>query len=374
MAIVLASTVACGIDTEGVAPAIHASRLLQRVTIEYRTYNLSRMQPYDTVTLNARGISGTGATVDAPIKFAYDTQYVDIRENGFLTVKKAVDRTVVTATMSYGGATRVDTTIINVINGSPPVNPRVAIAPNVGDSAKVAYSGVWLTLQKTLRLIREDGNGTPLSMLVTVQSSDIAVASITQSGASLAVAAVRPGRTVFRVSTYAYGVGLQDSLSFIVGWPLFVRVLGQERFVSGSLVPTLGLGGERITVGIGACVIWSNPSADTDMDIIFDDPTHVAPSDSAFSEGGMMCKLFSSQDTTAGVLNRGNVAPWHVTEFFAPGVPNVFTASRGRAFPKAGVYTYHSARHGYTGTIVVCDESHDTSCAPENYKWGEVAQ
>jgi hypothetical protein len=164
-------------------------------------------------------------------------------------------------------------------------------------------------------------------------------------------------------------------LSFIVGWPLAVRIAGQVRYATGSTIPILGLGGGRVTVGIGACVIWHNPSREVDMDIVFDDPTHVAPVDSAFREGVAICKTYSPQDTTSGgVRNRGHIAPWRATEFYGDGTPIETTSGRSRAFPNAGIYTYRSPQHDYEGTLIVCDELQDATCAPENYKWGEVEQ
>lgn len=372
--ILLVSTVACGLEQHSLAPASDSANLLQAVQLEYHAYNLSQVAPYDTVTLHVRGVSGTNGTIDAPVTFAYDSRYVTVSPAGVLTATAPVASTVVTATMSYGGATRVDTALVSVISGAPQFLAHVGIAVNAGDSAKVAVPSLGTRFSKILKLVRTDSNGVALTTgLVSVRSSDTATAKVTVSGTNVSVTAVRVGRVVFRASTYAYGVGLRDSLIFTVGWPIIGYLGFYERYPTGSLTPVLGSTLGKVTLGMGACVAFQNTSQKLDMDVVFDDPTQVLPPDSASAIVRTLCITDGVSDTTnTGQRIGGNIGPWHYIADSAgnPIESQVYSYMRARALPHAGTYTYHSVQYGLDGTIVVCDEAHDATCAPENYQWG----
>jgi len=367
LAVLLSGAMACGLDKQAVGVAIDPADLLQKVEAEYRTYNLSRVEPYDTVTLNVRGVSGIGTTIEAPILYGYDDRYVTISPEGVLKAIAPVASTSVTMTMTFGGSTRVDTIRVSVIAEAPQPVQRVAIAVNAGDSAKGTNG------PKILRLIRESVDGANMAtLLVSVRSSDTATAKIAQSGGNLQVTPVRIGRVVLHVSTYAYGLGMRDSLPFLVGWPLIERVGSYTRYDRERKQEILDFKNGNVTIGVGACVTWINLNRTSDLDVVFEDSANVLSADSAAKEVLALCKVWSSADTVGtGKPHGENISPWR-GKLFPNGGVDALSTGRSRAFRKPGIYRYRSVLNGSTGTITVCDEKNDPTCSPETYQWGTV--
>ncbi len=359
----------CGIETEAVAPSVNPSELISYLEPEFRTYNLSTVAPYDTVTLKIRGVSGAGTTLDLPVSFAYDTQYVAITSDGILQAKSVVTNTPVVVSMSNNGATRYDTLRVSVIGTLPRHLARVAIEPAVGDSAKITMLLNARAPRKSLLLIRNDSSNAPVtSVLVWIQSSNTGVASVAQSANTVSVTPRAPGRTMLRISTFAYGAGFRDSLAFITGWPLLSYVLLTESFITGRLTPVLSLNGTRNIIGLGGCIVWRNVNPDLETDLVFDDPSVALPGDSATEITRTACQLTNVVYPTAeGSGIGGNIPAFHL-RFGDNGMP--IDGSRIRAFTKPGIITYRSPIYNFVGTIVVCDERNDLTCAPEHYQWG----
>lgn len=364
-------SIACGIDTEAVAPAVHPSELISFIESEFKTYNLSTVSPYDTVSLNLRGVSGSGKVLDLPVSFYYDSQYVSVTADGVLKAKTEVASTKIIASMSTHGATKYDTILVSVVGAPPRHLSRVAIEPEFGDSAKITILMATRAPSKSLRLVRDDSSGaTVAAVLVSIHSSERAVATAIQSGNSIRVAPTRPGRTMLRVSTFAYGVGFRDSLAFTTGWPLISVVNLDEGYVTGSLIPVLSLSGTRIIIGIGGCVVWRTRSMDMSTNILFDDPSLALPADSATTVARATCKINGGVGASPeGSEVGGDIPAFKMTSFPNGGVDPT-TAVRTRAFTKPGTIIYRSSTYNFVGTIIVCDEKNDPTCAPENYKWG----
>ncbi len=360
------SAIACGLDKEGVGVAIDPANLLQKVETEYRSYNLSQVDPYDTVTLKVRGISGTGTTIDVPVVYGYNDRYVTISPAGLLKAVAPVSNTPVTVTMTFGGSTRVDTIRVSIISDVPQQLQRVAIALNPGDSAKAMSA-------KLLPLIRESSGGTNLgAVLVSLRSSDTATAKVAQVGNNVQVTPIRVGRVMLHVSTYAYGIGMHDSLSFLVGWPISGFIGSYMRYDRQLKKEIIDFKGGNRTVGIGACLTWLNLNVTLDLDVVFEDSSNVLSADSAGIEVMGTCKLWAQADTAGtGKLHGKNIAPWR-RRFFPNGAIDVLSAGRSRVFRKAGIYRYRSLLNGGTGIITVCDEKNDRTCSPETYQWGSV--
>lgn len=358
---ILALVSACSIDKEAFTPAIGADQLLSKVKLEFNAYNLAMDEPYNTVQLRVSGISGSGEIVDQPVTYSVaNPALLEVSSTGLVRALAPTAGTVVHASMTYNGLTRTDSAFIAVIDGSPVIYPaRVAIEPVPGDSAKFAVGGHGLR-DKTMLLIRADSSGDNMSDLrVAISSADTSIAKVVQSLNNVTVRPVRPGRTTFHVSTYAYGIALHDSISFLVGWPLGGHVDVYARYLTGSATPILDFHAGRFTVGIGSCILWQN-FTEIDVDIEFETPELVDP------PVGATCLGLGSAD-----INGGNIAPFR-TQYSSNGSIDIFSKMRGRTFNTAGVYRYYSKIHGTSGEIIVCDELNDSTCSPENYKWGAL--
>jgi hypothetical protein len=209
-------------------------------------------------------------------------------------------------------------------------------------------------------------------VLVSIRSTGKGTA--TQSGNNVVVRPTAPGRGMIYVSTYAYGVGFRDSLAFTIGWPLLVWSPITEQYVTGSRVPVLSLPGSKVIIGVGGCVIWQQNSVELETDIVFDDPSVALPADSAPEVNRSFCLNTGGWGASVESGTRsGNISSFR-TELSSEGWPDVLTGMRVRTFKKPGVYTYRSSTYNFVGTIIVCDEQDDPSCAVENYPWGSLQQ
>jgi hypothetical protein len=359
--LMLATTAACGIDRATFAPALDPSLLVGNVMLEHRAFNLATAAPYDTVQLRTAVYSGTGQRIDVPVTYTSDNpMVVTIDESGLMQVTGA-GTTVIRASATSHGATRMDTAVVNVIAGTPTAFvAEFKIEPNPGDSAKHAVPSS-LERGKVLRITRLDSAGRAMTTLrVAFWSSDTATAIIAASGTNVQVTPRRPGRVYLHLSTYAYGQALHDSLSFLAGWPVTGTINAFAMLRPGTREEFLNLTPTRITIGVGGCVIWGNNNRDYDMDIVFDDSSAAGTSD--------VCRRHSG---AAG--ETGNIAPFR-PDLDQNGNVVGLGGFRARSFSRPGVYTFRSTLHGVTGTIVVCDEVNDPQCSPENYKWGSVNQ
>lgn len=355
---------ACSMDKDGFNPASRQDQLLTEVKLEFNAYNLATDEPYNTVQLQATAISGTGKVLDHPVTYSVaDPKLLEVSSDGVLKAIAPTTGTVVRVSMTYNGLTRTDSAFVAVTSGTPSAFPaRVAIELNEGDSAKAAAPGLGGATSKSIRLIRADSSGNNMSALrVAVSSADTATAKITQSSNNVAVNPVRPGRTTLYVSTYAYGIALRDSLSFLVGWPVDAWINVYARFPTGMATPILDFYSKRFTLGTGACVAWINHT-EMDVAIEFEEPELVGPANRD------LCVIIAAM---TGDTGGGNIDAFR-TEIKEDGSFDAFQRMRSRAFNTPGVYRYHSRLYGTYGEIIICDEQNDSTCSPENYRWGAI--
>ncbi len=361
---------ACGIDKLGITPALPSEQVLLRVRFEAPIYNLATAAPYDTVQLRATGYSGTGQVIDAPIEFSVATvadTKLSIDSIGMLHALADGKKLVIRASMRYNGTTRTDSAFVYVIAGTPAqhgAQMRFSIAAQ--DSAKVASGRPADTL---VALLRQDSAGNNMQPLVVkVWSADNSILAIRSNYDILGdnvksdyvrISGRRPGWTTLYASAYAYGVFIQDSITLRVGWPLLQSIAVAKTFLPGTTTQVIDFSIKKFIVGVGACVVWRNDLND-EVDVTFDDPSTVGPP----SQSLVGCTIRGTDPD----LNGGNIAPFKVMYRENGGlIPG--SNMRSRTFPKPGVYTYRSTLWGTTGTIVVCDEKNDSTCAPENYEW-----
>lgn len=346
----------CGIDKEGVNPALSASQFLAAVQLEHHTYNLATVDPYNTVQLHVAGLSGAGDILDKPVEYSVaDSTVLTVSVTGLLKALTPVASTVVRASMTLNGITRTDSAFVSVVGGTPTqFLARLAIEVPPDDSAKWSHNiGMG---NKTLPLIRQDSDGGNLSsLLVSLWSSDAGKAAITQSFNNVSIAAGRPGQVMLYVETYAYGVAMRDSLPFYIGWPTFGIVNVYAREQTGKTDPVMNFFPGRLIVGVGACILWSSNDV-IDTDVVFENPSVVGP------PTGPVCMLYGQQDMTGG-----NIAPFRMIPD-ANDLAGVFAKFRGRTFSIPGVYNYRSTLNGTSGTIVVCSSDDNTdACSPDNF-------
>jgi len=369
MAMWTLTSAGCHLSDAGLTAYRPPDQYFAVLALEHHAINLSTQAPYDTLTLHTIRTMGDGSVVPGEVTYSVNKPGIRVT-NGVLTAVSPVDSAVVRVTLTYGTITRTDSAVVSVIGTVPDHLHTFGLRLPAGDSAKSAVD-----VSKTIPFIRASASGGPLSnVLVSMVSSDTMIAAMTRSGNAVSITPRRPGRVVLSTSTYAYGAAWRDSLVFTVGWPISFAVPVVERFTTGSVATGLSFLHRDFTLGVGGCVVWHNPSATTDIDVQFDDSSHVGP------PGGRVCP------TNVQMLSPeigGNIAPFHLlplptateeevanfTEeefenYFNTYMRAVFSPFRGRTFPVAGVFPYRSALHGVTGIVRVCDERNDTTCAP----------
>jgi plastocyanin len=155
-------------------------------------------------------------------------------------------------------------------------------------------------------------------------SSDPTIAQIDRSTGK--IVPIRVGQVTFYATTFAYGVALQDSLAYTIGYPIKTQnnnIWIRKKIKIGSTQSEYFFDPQTLTIGVGGQVLWTNPFPAV-LDVIFDDSLHVTggnitPSDSLYTPlGGRTTDHF-----------------WRST------------------FPVVGTYTFHSNLYGISGTIIV---------------------
>ncbi len=357
----------CNLSDTGLTAYRPPDQYFAVLTLEHHAINLSTTAPYDTLTLHTIRTMGDGSVVPGEVTYSVNKPGISVT-NGILKAVSAVDSAVLRVTLTYGTITRTDSAVVSVIGTAPNHLHSFGLRLPTGDSAKIAVG-----VSKTIPLIRASASGATLSpLLVSLVSSDTTIAAMTPSGNTVSIIPRRPGRVVLSTSTFAYGTTWRDSLVFTVGWPIMFGVPTIERFATGSVASVLDFVYRNITIGVGGCVVWTNASRTTDIDLQFDDPSHVRAPGGSTCPGGYQ------------ILNPdvgGNIAPFRTLpmpeefltdEFWETAteedyerfVSVAFSPTRARAFSIAGVFPYRSTLHGTAGIIRVCDERNDTTCAP----------
>lgn len=352
--------IGCNLSDAGPSPYRSPDQFFAVLSLEHHAINLSMVAPYDTVTLHTVHAMGDGSAVPGEVVYSVSSPSISIT-NGVLKAERPVALAVVHATLTYGTITRTDSAIVSVIAAAPNRLRDFGLRLPSGDSAKIGASKA---VVKTIPLLRESESGANLStLLIALISSDSTIASITQSGNTVKITPKRPGRVVLYTSTFAFGTAWQDSLVFTVGWPTQFQMSVFERFATGTFTPVLDFAARDVTIGVGGCVLWKTQSLTMDVDLHFEDPSHVdAPI-------GSSCAV-QLADPTVG----GNIASFRAIRWVGPFPTTeegyqeyarvLFSPNRARVFSASGVFPYRSTLHGTSGIVRVCDERNDTTCAP----------
>jgi hypothetical protein len=190
-----------------------------------------------------------------------------------------------------------------------------------------------------------DSAGTSPSYPVYYTSSNSSVVAILNAHTGIVGTVTHPGQAWIHATTTVYGVTLEDSLLFTVGWPLQGEIdllkAPNGTYYANPGVDTLGLGAGTVNFATNAIylVLFVNQTPDS-LDIVFDDSLSVQPSP-------LNPFYFPSDTSTVG-----NIRPW-VADVL-PVQLNDYSAVRARAFPVTGTFSYHSKRFpSIQGKVVI---------------------
>jgi hypothetical protein len=346
--------------------------------LNVHTVTLSTLAPYDTVQLVAtpHTLSGAVFPTSATATFTTKDTSITVSASGIVqahSVTSVATGTFVVATLTdpQHQITHTDTVFISVTDTIPP-SPlaTLQIKRTPGDSSKIAvFHGYPVD---TLFLVATGNNGEDarswLASTLALQftSSDPNTATVTttvlRATATHPVAeavglvkGVRPGKVTIAIKTSYYGVTQVDSIPITIGNPIKANV-------STTPMPPSTVGGDyrlvftpsTVTIGVGGTVIFAQTlngavKVSLPMDVVFDDSTAAQPSSLPVSQ-------------LQALNGSGNIAPLPSPYLYTPNV-SINPACRGtsilelcqaaRSFPRAGIYHFHSALYGSTGTIVV---------------------
>ncbi len=350
----------CNLSDTGHASYLEARDFYASLTLAPRAINLAMQPPYDTVTLNVIREMGDGSPVPGAVTYSVSNPAITVSPNGVVTALSPIARAIVRVSATYDGVTRTDSAIVSVIAGHPDLLRDFGMRLSATDSAKIAVSGGGASY-KQIPLIRDGQSGTNLSaVLVNMRVSDTTKARFVQSGNAVRLTPLRPGRLILYVSSFAYGRAWEDSLDFTVGWPLLAYLRSFTRVPPGQLNPIIDFYPNNLTLGVGACVVFWNLVEQLDMDVSFRDSASV---EFPYNHISGCANNFGQRDGIGG-----NIAPFRqlVTGNI---LVDYFSRYKVRMFPSAGLYAYRSILHGTFGSIRVCDEARDTTCAPVRGEW-----
>lgn len=340
------TTLACTSDTSDFMTARAPHEFYATMTFAHHAINMATVAPYDTIHVLAVGSMQDGSPVPGAVVYtSSDSTVVSVDSAGLLTAHGVTSGTMIRASLTYDGITRMDSALVAVTSTLPSSSlQRLSIVPP-HDSAVVPSASLFSNTSKSLLVVPTGAPGDTLSSLVfDVGVSDSTKATVARSSNTLVVTGHSPGRVMLYASTLAYGVVKRDSLAFMIGWPDIYLNYVNTRYKTGTKTPIKYFTGDTITIGVGANVLWINTSDTVRVDVIFDNPA------AAEAATGTL--------TLYAGTSAGNIPPFgsHDTLGFAPGYA-------ARSFTRPGKYPYHSARFGTGGTIVVCANS-DTTCLP----------
>lgn len=332
----------CSGDTTGPAP-LPAARAFWALELNARAVNLALTAPYNTVQLSAtaRTVAGTLVPDVGSIHYSDPDSSVAVNSTGLVTAHFVTARTNVVVTATVQGVTLTDTVLIRVTPtplSAPLATFSIQPRPDGIDSAKFAVYGTQYTdplgnsppsprLSVYATIATGDAatdtvcNVMACPLLVSFSSSDSTIATVDQSGY---ISPLYPGHVTFYVTTLAYGVSKQDSLPFVIGYPIDnsdCKILVHSRAAVGSLTSVLYFAPNTITCGVGAQMILINLNSEP-IDLVFDDSTAILGSPKAIRVADSV---------------------------MAPNNPY----GGGWYFPAAGTYTFHSPTYGSSGKLIV---------------------
>ena len=332
---VLAALACAGDTAVAPPPATKVDSLYWALTLDHRAATLSTVAPYDTIRLTAmpRNVYGDPLSgLPAPTFTSLDLDRAQVSADGLVHVIRPGTGVPIVATLVVGNVRHADTALINVTSTTtPPMLASLTIHPDANDTATAA-AGEYQGLPAQAR----GADDAPISGLsVYYESLDRTVATIDRSTGLFQP--TRPGHVTVIATATAYGVTRADTLPVTVGYPVGGIVINvqPQKDASGHMVN--GFVPSDITVGVGAILLFFNPTPDA-TDLTFDDPTNVAQDDRDCAYVPWFC-------------GAGSIDAWAKD----PNDPTGLSAGRARRFPVPGIYTYHSTIFGTTGRIVVVD-------------------
>jgi hypothetical protein len=337
-----------------VAPrSITLDQLYWSLRLSDHAINLAVAPAYNRIQLQAIPLSAAGTALAGagPVTYQALDSSVTVDSTGVVTARSVTSSgkfVPVTASLQIGNVTHADTAFVQVTD-TVPQYPLVSFSiqpqsPAGIDSTKSAAGSARLTIP----LYATDAAGNMLcgvtrfminantgrkiltlscKLVVAWSSSDPSVATIDNKGK---ITPRAPGHVTFTATTNAYGVIMQDTLAFVIGYPTTGSIIHIESMTPAvSLTPVLFFSPATQVIGVGGQMRFANSLPDT-IDVVFDDSTAVLGA-------------FGSPN--------GNIAALTNVTVDGAGVPG----STFRVFPIPGTYTYHSRRYGTGGTIIVSD-------------------
>lgn len=232
----------------------------------------------------------------APTFQSVDPTKVTVTADGLVTGVATTTGTQVIATLTAGGVTSVDTSVVAVTAQRKAIRTFFIRPPVSPTDTLVTINGI-----KVIPLSVIDSAGAPVTGLALYYKSSNPVAGQILSSF---VRGISKGSTTVVVSTTAYGVAWRDSIRYAIIYPTTATIYD---FDPATLSPAAAV------IGPGGTVTFSNYTSGT-INVTFDDSTHVT---------------------------NGNIAS--LSAF----------ASQSRTFPTAGTFVFRNTLGTETGTIYV---------------------
>lgn len=382
------SIVGCGSDTTAPASLTQVSKFWA-LRLNYHAITLATIAPADTVTLVAtpQMQDGTPLLTTTPVSYVSSDTAVQVSPLGKLQAHTVSTKTNITiiATMTVGGAQGVtlkDTAYVNVIQQTSPATIPVAnalsIQPQQGDSAARPIDSI-------PNIIGEQPISTYLPATVTDRSGQVlpsvqvyyyvpnhqtVLMTARDVSGTESWAALSPGHVMIHAEALVYGKLLKDSCQFAVGYPSLAHISMDTSMATGYAIAK-GFP-DTIIISMGGSVLWSNrlsglSRANDSVDVEFTNPMNVHPvlpmyGDPSVVVEGQAVLVVASEIVPDG---GGNIAPFPPP----PPIPVMDTSvaniivfidsvsTRGRSFPVAGSYPYHSKFFPGNGVIKVVANS-----------------
>lgn len=353
---------ACSRD-DGVMPVVTSpDSLFWSLRINYPAIRLSLLESFDTVTVRAvpYNVLGDELPIDSSeilnIKWiSSDSSLVRVAQNGLISARgvTGTKKIYVTATRQIGNITKEDRALVQVTDDDNPPSLPASFHTRPADSLKRAVGMNFIMRPKIL-----DGHGDSITGLpIHYKSSNTIAGRITDpwsgtifAGNGLFSFSNSIGTSHITASMWAYGVGLTDTLTIEVGWPvdhpLYIP-MPDYKTING--IVTLYLVYPRVDIGPGGVVSFTNSTAingakvvrfpglqlsnGTPVSFIFDDSANVKSAGPGYTP--------TADGNIHNIISDTLLAPRNLRQF--------------RKFNAPGEYKYTIEPLGLRGVVVVHD-------------------
>lgn len=283
---------ACGGNDAAFAPSTDPHALLQSVQLTEHAYNLSTSPPYDTARLHAVATLADGTPAALQIRYTSNDNAVYVDSTGAIQVKglpvhQLVDQGVsgyatIVVAATLGKQTRRDSVKVHVTPGVPEIPERLSLSKskNVDGLPAGSWSDPQVLKWPTLNLGGEAAyftenasRDTIAPILALPASSDTTVAAVGFFGDASPLIRIYPrdtGRAWVKISAYAYGKTLRDSIPITVGTSRMygIRSVRTSHLTAAGVTRALEFAPDSLDVPAGSDVIWKAPH-----ECAYDDPT-----------------------------------------------------------------------------------------------------